>query len=367
VKVVCSFVGGAGHLIPQLPLLRALANAGHDLTLVGRESVTKSVPANLFNFIVSRSDRRSSVSSEVSPLVPLNVSAELTVVAHHFAGRAARESADAVSHVIAGADLLICDELDFGAMAVADRAGVPIVVVSVIASGSLARDELVNGSVRELREGYGVAGPPRLRGDLFIVPFAKSMRDPAFQPPAATLWMRPDLIGPPTPDGSIVVTLGTEFNSESGDLFNRILEAVGEVGAPTVVAIGQDLDPAHFGTQPPNVRVERFVDLGELIPRAAVVLHHGGSGLFMSSVLGGAPQIVFPMGADQPFTAQRINALGIGITLDAITTTPSEIQRTIEYTQSDRTFRSNVLAVRKEVIELPTAESLIPATIRLGQ
>lgn len=365
-KIVCSFVGGAGHLIPQLPLLRELARSGHELTLVGRESAMTSVPRELFHTLAPHSDRRTKVSGDIAPLVPLNISAELAVVTNHFAGRAAQESAEAVSMVISGAALVVCDELDFGAMAAADRAGVPVVVVAVIASDALVRDELVGDAVQKLRGSYGLTGPVRLRGDAFVIPFARSMRNPAFPAPADTLWMSPDGTGAPAPNGSIIVTLGTEFNTESGDLFDRMLDAVAGLTAPAVVAIGRDLDPARFAPQPPNVRVEQFVDLGDLIPRASVVLHHGGSGLFTASALSGVPQIVFPMGADQPFTAERVDALRIGRVLDPATVTPAEIRVAIENTWEDPEIRSNVAAIRNEMLELPTPARLVPELMRLA-
>lgn len=373
-KIVCSFVGGAGHLVPQLPLLRALADAGHELTLVGRQSAVASAPAELFAAVVARPDPRSAASADIAPLMPVNVDAELAVVSSHFAGRAAEQSFDAVSPMLTGASMLVCDELDFGAMAAADLAGVPVVVVSVIATGALVRPALVTPSVLELRSRHGIAGAPRLRGDLFVVPFAPSMRQAASSEWAdgpETVWMRPGPSGADTGaaaslfDGSIVVTLGTEFNTESGDLFDRILLALADIDAPVVVAIGRDLDPARFGPQPAHMRVERFVDLGALIPRASVVLDHGGSGLFTACVLGRAPQIVFPMGADQPFTAERVAALGVGLAMDAVASTPEQIRGAIERVRADTSMRANADALREELLALPSAESLLPRIDRV--
>jgi UDP:flavonoid glycosyltransferase YjiC (YdhE family) len=68
VKIVCSFVGGAGHLVPQLPLLQALAEAGHQLTIVGRESALSSAPAGLFVDAAALPDRHTATSAEIAPL-----------------------------------------------------------------------------------------------------------------------------------------------------------------------------------------------------------------------------------------------------------------------------------------------------------
>lgn len=353
-RVLCSFVGGAGHLVPQLPLHRSLVDAGHSLTLVGRASAMRAAPAGVYDRIVSHPDPRTSPARGIAPLVSVDIEHELRVVEQHFAGPAARRSAAAVAVELPDADLLVCDELDFGAIAAAQRAGVPVVVVAVIASGALVRPDRLTDALDRLRRDLDVRAPIRLFGDAFVVPFAPAMRDPAFPPPAETLWMRPEAGDAPHPDGSVVATLGTEFNTESGDLFERIIAALAATGRPAVVAVGQDLDPARFGEQARGVQVERFVDLGSLIPRASVVVHHGGSGLFVRSVLGGAPQVVFPMGADQPFTAQRVADLGLGRVLDPMSASAEEIAGTIDALLVDERARENTSALRLVTAQLPT-------------
>jgi UDP:flavonoid glycosyltransferase YjiC (YdhE family) len=185
------------------------------------------------------------------------------------------------------------------------------------------------------------------------------MRDASFPAPPNSVWMRPTGGQNPAPNGSIVATLGTEFNSESGDLFDRILVALASLDAPSVVAVGRDLDPARFGRQPPHVRLERYVDFEALIPQASVVMHHGGSGLFMRSVLGGASQIVFSLGADQPFNADRVEALGIGRVLDPLSASPDLIRETVLRLRVDVPARERVLKLRSEVLGLPHARAVV--------
>jgi vancomycin aglycone glucosyltransferase len=49
-----------------------------------------------------------------------------------------------------------------------------------------------------------------------------------------------------------------------------------------------------------------------LFPRVAAVVHHGGAGTTTTAARAGAPQVVVPLIADQPYWASRIAALGIG-------------------------------------------------------
>jgi len=337
----------------------ALAEAGHDLTLVGRASAARAAPADVYRRIVARPDRRSQVTDTIAPLTPVDVEHELSVIETYFAGDAARRSAAAVADTLADADLLVCDEVDFGAMAAAQRAGVPVVVVAVIASGAFVRPDRLTGALEHLGRELRVVPPIRPRGDRFVVPFAPSMRDPRHPAPADALWMRPAPGPAPRTAPSVVATLGTEFNTESGDLFDRILTALDGIETPAVVAVGRDLDPARFGPRRPHVRVEQYIDLDEALAGADVVLHHGGSGVFVRSVLGEVAQIVFPMGADQPFTADRVRDLGLGRVLDPMTASADIIARTVAEVRADRSVRQRVREVREEALALPEPSEVV--------
>ena len=64
-----------------------------------------------------------------------------------------------------------------------------------------------------------------------------------------------------------------------------------------------------------------------LLPRCAVVLHHGGAGTCHAALHAGTPQVLCPLQYDQPFWAQRMNSLGVApppidvdnFTADAVT------------------------------------------------
>ncbi|MEV4016899.1 glycosyltransferase [Nonomuraea angiospora] len=53
-----------------------------------------------------------------------------------------------------------------------------------------------------------------------------------------------------------------------------------------------------------------------LFPRVAAVIHHGGAGTTTTTARAGAPQVVVPQIADQPYWAARIAELGIGVAHD---------------------------------------------------
>ncbi|MBD9701279.1 glycosyltransferase family 1 protein [Streptomyces sp. ID01-12c] len=58
-----------------------------------------------------------------------------------------------------------------------------------------------------------------------------------------------------------------------------------------------------------------------LFRRVAAVVHHGGAGTTTTATWAGTPQVVVPQGADQPYFASRVAALGIGVAHDGPTPT----------------------------------------------
>ncbi|MFE9933701.1 glycosyltransferase [Streptomyces sp. NPDC005533] len=56
-----------------------------------------------------------------------------------------------------------------------------------------------------------------------------------------------------------------------------------------------------------------------LFRRTAAVVHHGGAGTTTTATWAGAPQVVVPQGADQPYFAGRVAELGIGAAHDGPT------------------------------------------------
>ncbi|QNQ09843.1 glycosyltransferase [Sphingomonas alpina] len=53
-----------------------------------------------------------------------------------------------------------------------------------------------------------------------------------------------------------------------------------------------------------------------LFRRVAAVVHHGGAGTTATAAMAGAPQLIVPQVADQPYWASRVADLGIGVAHD---------------------------------------------------
>jgi vancomycin aglycone glucosyltransferase len=66
-----------------------------------------------------------------------------------------------------------------------------------------------------------------------------------------------------------------------------------------------------------------------LFRRCAAVVHHGGAGTTVTATWSGAPQVVVPQGADQPYWAQRVEELGIGAAHDGPVPTADSLSATL--------------------------------------
>ncbi len=66
---------------------------------------------------------------------------------------------------------------------------------------------------------------------------------------------------------------------------------------------------------PDTVRHFTYIPFSQVFPRAAAVVHHGGVGTLAQGLAGGVPQLIMPMGYDQPDNAERLARLGVGAAL----------------------------------------------------
>ncbi|PJJ70796.1 MGT family glycosyltransferase [Diaminobutyricimonas aerilata] len=366
-RTLLSFAGGSGHLDPLLPVARALAAAGHEVAVRGSAEHVFRARENGLEPLVEPVDPQP--DQPIQPLVPLDLDNEFAVIAEHFAGSAALRAAEATTRAIREwrPELVVCDELDFGAMTAAEAAGVPCAVVLVIASGGLVRPGDVAEPLRRLRARFDLSArrgvPP---ADLVLSPFPPSFRSPALPlPPGATSFARP--VPPRRPRGPrplVYFTLGTVFNRESGDLFERVLDGLEALDVDVVTTTGREVDPALLAPRAPRIRIERFVDHDEILPRADVVVCHGGSGTVIGALASGVPVLVLPMGADQSLNAERVAALDAGAALDALHARPNRIADVVAGLLADPPRGAATIA--NEYDGLPPVGAVVPALVELA-
>lgn len=151
------------------------------------------------------------------------------------------------------------------------------------------------------------------------------------------------------------VTLGTICNQESGDLFQRIIAGLAALPVDVVATVGHQIDPIELGALPSNVLVESFVPLVHMLGDTDVIVSHGGSGTVIGALAFGIPQVILPLGADQPLNAEHCDALGVGIVLDALRGSPKAIREATETALTANTYRARASQFRAEIASLPDA------------
>ena len=81
-----------------------------------------------------------------------------------------------------------------------------------------------------------------------------------------------------------------------------------------------------------------------LFGRVAVVVHHGGAGTTTTAARAGAPQVVVPQWADQPYWAGRVADLGIGAAHDSTVPTTESLSAALRTALTPQT-RARAIAV----------------------
>jgi UDP:flavonoid glycosyltransferase YjiC (YdhE family) len=380
VRILFAFTGGSGHLDPLVPIACAARAADHTVAFTGHADTLATVETLGFKaFPTGRTSAKPLVRR--TALQPLDAEREDEVMREGFAGRIARQRAGDVLALCAEwcPDMTVCDEVDFGCMVAAERLGLPYASVVVIAAGSFIRRELVADPLHALRFEHGLPPDPELEmlsRHLVLSPVPPSYRDPGCPPPATTYSFSSRTDEPSSDDAippwlagdspAVYFTLGTAFNVESGDLFERVITGLRELPVTVVVTVGAQLDPDEFGPQPENVHIERHLSHTVVLPRCSAVVSHGGSGSVLAALAHGLPSVLLPMGADQPSNAARCAQLGVARVLDALTTTPQEVREAAWAVLSEPAYRSAAQRLKAEIDALPGPADAVVQLERLA-
>jgi UDP:flavonoid glycosyltransferase YjiC (YdhE family) len=381
-RMLFGFAGGTGHLAPLAPVARAAAARGHAVAVAAQAGMVATVEAAGFHaFDTGGATLRG--LAERTPLLPLDPAREARVIGDTFAGRIARERADRLVALCRDwrPDVLVCDETDFGAMVAAERLAVPRATVLCIATGRFIPAALVAAPLNDLRRAHGLAPDPELqmvRRNVILSPFPPSLRDPEDAAPGTVQRFRPAVAEPGArppaaplrvrPRAPLVYfTLGTVFNVESGDLFERVLAGLRELPVEVVVTVGRDLDPRALGPQPPHVRVGRFIPQRSLLPHCSLVICHAGSGSVLGALAHAVPMVLLPLGADQPANAARCQELGVARVLDAERVTADDLRAGAAAVLDAASYRERAGRIAREIAGLPPVADAVSRLERLAR
>jgi vancomycin aglycone glucosyltransferase len=161
---------------------------------------------------------------------------------------------------------------------------------------------------------YVLTDRPWLAADPTLAPWPDPADDAVFQTGA---WILPDK-RPLAPEleafldaGEPPVYFGFGSTRATENLSRMMIESARALGRRAIVSRGwADLS---LPDDAPDCLALGEVNQQALFPRVAAVVHHGGAGTTTAAARAGAPQVVIPQHYDQPYWAQRVHQLGIGI------------------------------------------------------
>jgi UDP:flavonoid glycosyltransferase YjiC (YdhE family) len=267
-------------------------------------------------------------------------------------------------------DVMLYDISDFAAGLAAEKTGIPAVSVAItlgVHMHTLA--SVLAEALDEVRAQVGLDPDPaleRMNSTPSFTLLPAALEEPAALERSQPLRFRvPDPHEPrPLPDwwrnddwplvyltfGSVAPTMDVFV-----DLYRRAIDALSVLPVRVLATVGRDRDPADLGPTAPNVHVARWVPQADIMPHAAAMICHGGSGTVTMGLAAGMPMVVVPLFADQPHNARRVAEIGAGIALE-----PDDLARLPDAVRSllaDPSHRTGAERVADEIGGLPPVDA----------
>jgi UDP:flavonoid glycosyltransferase YjiC (YdhE family) len=372
VRVLFTSLPATGHVNSIMPTARALAQAGHDVAVCCGDTFRDEIARHGLEHLPAGADTFESLSSGGPPLGSPERARFMQVDV--FGGRAPRALIPILERHVATwrPDIIVRENTEFAGCLVAEQHGLPHASIGTGSQSSLGhRRSLFAAPLALLRAKMDLPPdpgaemlfrylhlafvPPSWDGDVQHPPTMHFIRYENPERPGET---RPPWLDLPRDRPLVLASLGTLMN-DVPDLFEAILEAVAGEPIEVVASIGRNQEPAKFGTPPPNVRIEQYVPQIQVLAESTLFVNHGGFNGTKEALRLGLPLVVIPIGGDQPYTAERVEALELGRAVSAAERDPATIRSRIREVLADGRFRSNAEAFAAEMQALPPMDHAI--------
>lgn len=404
-RVLCTTTGSASHGRAQLPLLRALAAAGHEVLVVTNPHLAPVFQDDDVRLDTSMPDldpraRMAERSADLAGLTDLpkgDTAALHTAVAKiMFRGMARNGAKISLETLFPLAkefqpDLILRDGMDMGACLVAERLGIPHLPTPSGSINLLDPDDLLP-HLNATREEVGL---PTQDDPLSVVPHGRvDCVPPEFTfarnlPPTWSYRQTVDVerasVLPrwvaelPTDRPLVYAAIGTALpkmleltgGALEGDpegaappfdfpepttALRTIADAVSRLEDCTVVLTTSGI-PLDTDTLPPHVHVTERLPQPILLESVDVFLTHGGFNSIRESLRTATPVAVLPQFGDQHANAVRAQELGIG---RAVTdTTPDGIAAVCRDVLADEAIAARSRTARLAMLATPGIETAV--------
>jgi UDP:flavonoid glycosyltransferase YjiC (YdhE family) len=375
VLAACS-LGGAGHLQPLLPFLRAARRRGDETLVVGPPALTEMVELAGFPFHAGGEPPEADIApirERLAVVAPLDAS----ILANRdlFGRLATAAMLPGMERICADwrPDLVLRDPCEYASAVVAGRLGIPSAQVAI----SLADVEA--GSIVTATPALEAHRPglvDELRASPYLTRFPASL-DPSPFPATVRFQERRAETGEPLPDwwdgpGAplVYVSFGTVLGhmTFAADAYRAALRAVDGLAVRVLLTVGRRFDPSVLGPIPANVRVEPWVEQDRVFDEADLVVCHGGSGTAFGALAVGIPQVVVPFFADQFENGRRIVASGAGVMVETehAHLDAARVTEGITTVLGTPSFRQRARLIADEMLATPTVDEVL-AKLQAGR
>jgi UDP:flavonoid glycosyltransferase YjiC (YdhE family) len=303
---------GGGNVPPAVEIAREVAKGGGAPRFLGHEGQRAAIEAAGFPFEAYRHARPWSALTPRGAAAPLAYAAVFT---DRGIGRDLIESLEREP-----ADTLVIDGLLIGAMDAVRAEHEYLVLVHSL------RDVMI----RTLTTGP-LALIMRLRGldpaGIYasasgeIVAAQRSLDRGSDAAPAAARYVGPvipavDVPTAPEPTPVVIVSLSTTYIRGQREVLQKVLDTLEGRDVRVIVTTGPAVDASELRA-PANAELHAFVPHRELVPRASLVIGHGGHATTMLALAHGVPLLIIPMNPsfDQPDLGRIVAEQGAGLTL----------------------------------------------------
>ena len=361
-RVLVTTFPAKGHFHPVAPLALALGRAGHDVRVAtGADLLPWVQGCGLTVMSAGRSEKELVAAAGALSQAERPIRLFTTIAVPAFA-----------TDVLASTgswrpDLVVNEEGEFGGPLIASVLGVPSATHSwpAPAQPTEARAAL-RSALDDVWQSFGQPGPARIYGEHYLDCCPPPLQTTEIDTIAGVMAVRPSLFdGPPMVAPTwlddlvppvVFVTLGTVPLFARPESLRLIVESVRSMAGTVVVATGPS--PAAAMPTHPNVRVVRYLPLSAILPKADLVISHGGASTTVACLLHGTRHLVVPQGApSQRRMATSVAALGVGRALDDQCLDAATLTSAAAEILGDANILARIDAVRTAIDDLPGPDS----------
>lgn len=367
-RVVLTTSALEGHFFPMVPLAWALRAAGHEVLVNAPANFTPTItstglyaagfvpPVQFEDFMLRDRQGR--------PVQPPANPRDRRESGGRAWGRLAALMLDATLELVEAyrPDVIISEPNEYAGSMAATRYGIPWIEHGW---GIMGMPEFKPATTAELAPELSRLGQTGLtEPDLKIdtcppslceesAPDTLPMRYVPYNGAAvAPDWVFEERTGP-----RICLTFGGVLPRHGRKDFRGMLRdwtlALPRLGAEVVVAVADDLT-AQWSPLPAGVRTAGWLPLSLTLPACDLVVHHGGVGSTLTTVIAGLPQLLTPQLVDQFENARRITALGAGLSLQPEDLSTTAVLDRCAELLADSTFGKIARSVAEENAKRPT-------------